>query len=182
MAQMSQGVNDSEIATMEAPAVVINPEHGLPESFGEGLVGRILFWIAVSFSTFQVVTSFGIPLDAPFIFGVTLNHFLAVAMTLWGAWLIILVARGQSVVDGALAWIAIAVAFGLIVKFGGSLPSQVVRAMHVGFLCLVAGAMVANHRAGSSTTRILGWAIGIAGFAVGLYQWALYNDLLVRSG
>ncbi len=58
---MSQGETVSEVAKMEAPAVVINPEHGLPESFGEGLVGRILFWIAVSFSTFQVVTSFGIP-------------------------------------------------------------------------------------------------------------------------
>ena len=59
-----------------ARPVVINPEHGLPESFGEGLTGRILFWIAVSFSTFQVVTSFGIPLDAPFISSITLNHFL----------------------------------------------------------------------------------------------------------
>ena len=56
------------------------------------------------------------------------------------------------------------------------------RALHVGFLCLVAGAMVANHRATSSTTRILGWAIGIAGFTVGLYQWGLYNELMVRSG
>ena len=64
---MSQGVNTSEIAQMEAPAESVNPEHGLPESFGEGLTGRLLFWIAVSFSTFQIITSFGIPLDQPFI-------------------------------------------------------------------------------------------------------------------
>ena len=179
---MSQGMNAPEIARLETPSVVINPEHGLPESFGEGLTGRILFWIAVSFSTFQVVTSFGIPLDAPFISTITLNHFLGVAMALWAGWLVLQAVRGRSILDGALAWIAVAVAFGLIVKFGGSLPSQVVRALHVGFLCLVAGAMVANHRAKSSTTRILGWAIGIAGFTVGLYQWGLYNELMVRSG
>jgi TRAP transporter 4TM/12TM fusion protein len=179
---MSQGMNAPEIARLETPSVVINPEHGLPESFGEGLTGRILFWIAVSFSTFQVITSFGIPLDAPFIATITLNHFLAVAMILWAGWLILQAARGRSIVDGALAWAAVAIAFGLIVKFGGSLPSQIVRALHVGFLCLVAGAMVANHRATSSTTRVLGWAVGLAGFAVGLYQWGLYNDLLVRSG
>ena len=54
---------------MEAPAESVNPEHGLPEGFGEGLTGRLLFWIAVSFSTFQIITAFGIPLDQPFIGG-----------------------------------------------------------------------------------------------------------------
>ena len=92
--------------------IVIN-EHGLPESFGEGLTAGILFWIAVSFSTFQIITSFGIPLDAPFISSMTLNHFLAVAMAAWAAWLIRQAVRRRSVVDGALAWLAIAVAFGL---------------------------------------------------------------------
>jgi TRAP transporter 4TM/12TM fusion protein len=179
---MSQGVNASEVARMEAPAASVNPEHGLPESFGEGFPGRLLFWIAVSFSTFQIVTSFGIPLDQPFIAGATLIHFLTVTMAAWAGWLVFKAARGRSILDGAMAWIAIACAFGLILKFGGSLPSQVVRALHVGFLCLVAGAMVANHRATSSPTRILAWGIGLVGFAVGLYQWALYNDLVVRSG
>ena len=82
---MSQGVNNSELAQMEAPAESVNPEHGLPESFGEGFLGRLLFWIAVSFSTFQIITSFGIPLDRPFIAGVSLTHLLVVALVAWAA-------------------------------------------------------------------------------------------------
>ncbi|HEY8383722.1 MAG TPA: TRAP transporter permease [Microvirga sp.] len=77
---------------------------------------------------------------------------------------------------------AVAIAFGLVVKFGGSLPSQVVRTIHVGFLCLVAGAMLANHRAGTPTFKTIGWLVGLAGFAVGLYHWVLYYDLVNRAG
>src|SRR5215207_1798250 len=181
---MSQGANTSELAQMEAPSESVNPEHGLPESFGEGLLGRLLFWIAVSFSTFQIVTSFGIPLDKSFTEGVSLNYFhiLGVAMAAWALWLLAQRMRRRDVTDGVLAWLAIAAAFGLILWFGGSVPSQVVRAIHVGFLCLVAGAMIANHRAGSSATRAIGWIVGLAGFGVGLYQWAFYNDLVIRSG
>ena len=84
--------------------------------------------------------------------------------------------------DGVFALAAVAVAFGIVVRFGGSLPSQVVRTMHVGFLCLVAGAMLANHRAERPAMRPLGWVIGLVGFAVGLYHWALYNDLVNRAG
>jgi TRAP transporter 4TM/12TM fusion protein len=179
---MSHGVNTSELAQMEAPSEAVNPEHGLPESFGEGFLGKLLFWIAVGFSTFQIVTSFGIPLDLPFIAGLTLTHLLAVSMLAWAAWMIVLVTRRRSIVDGIMAWIAVAGAFGLILYFGGSMPSQVVRAIHVGFLCLVAGAMIGDHRAGSSSLRAIGWAVGLAGFAVGLYQWALYEELVIRSG
>jgi TRAP transporter 4TM/12TM fusion protein len=179
---MSQGVNNSELAQMEAPAESVNPEHGLPESFGEGFLGRLLFWIAVSFSTFQIITSFGIPLDQRFIAGLSLTHLLAVAMVAWAAWLIGLVMRRRSIVDGIMAWIAVAAAFGLVLWFGGSMPSQVVRTIHVGFLCLVAGAMIANHRSGSWSLRATGWIVGFASFLVGLYHWALYEDLIVRAG
>ncbi len=179
---MSQGVNNSELAQMEAPSESVNPEHGLPESFGEGFLGRLLFWIAVSFSTFQIITSFGIPLDRPFIAGVSLTHLLVVALVAWAAWLIGLAVRGRGIVDGVLAWIAIAGAFGLVLWFGGSMPSQVVRTIHVGFLCLVAAAMVANHRSGSSSLRAVGWIVGVASFLVGLYHWALYEELVVRAG
>ena len=105
---MSQRANASELAQMEAPSESVNPEHGLPESFGEGFLGRLLFWIAVSFSTFQIITSFGIPLDKPFIASVSLTHLWAVTMVAWAAWVIGLAVRGRSVVDGVLAWIAIA--------------------------------------------------------------------------
>lgn len=180
---MSHGMNADEISQLEAPSSpTVNPEHGLPESFGAGFSGRVLFWIAIAFSIFQIVTSFGIPLDRPFIANVTLIHFLTVAMVVWAGWLILNLARGRRLVDGILAWLAVAGAFGLVIKFGGSLPSQVVRSLHVGFLCLVAGAMIANHRATSSSLRSLGWAIGLAGFAVGLYQWALYDELVIRAG
>ncbi|MDP8920790.1 MAG: TRAP transporter permease [Pseudomonadota bacterium] len=179
---MSQGVNTSELAQMEAPAEAVNPEHGLPESFGEGFPGKLLFWIAVSFSTFQIITSFGIPLDQPFIAGLSLTHLWGVAMVAWAAWLIGLAVRRRSIVDGALAWIAIAGAFGLVLWFGGSMPSQVVRTIHVGFLCLVAGAMIANHRSGSSSLRAVGWIVGIVSFLVGLYHWANYEELVVRAG
>jgi TRAP transporter 4TM/12TM fusion protein len=179
---MSQAANSSELAQMEAPAESVNPEHGLPESFGEGFLGRLLFWIAVSFSTFQIITSFGIPLDQPFIAGLSLTHLLAVTLVAWAAWLIGLAVRRRSIVDGILAWIAVAGAFGLVLWFGGSMPSQVVRTIHVGFLCLVAGAMIANHRSGSSSLRAVGWVVGFASFLVGLYHWALYEELVVRAG
>lgn len=179
---MSQGVNTSELAQMEAPSEAVNPEHGLPESFGEGFLGRLLFWIAVSFSTFQIITSFGIPLDQPFIAGLSLTHLFAVTMVAWAAWLIGLGVRRRSIVDGVMAWIAVAAAFGLVLWFGGSMPSQVVRTIHVGFLCLVAGAMIANHRAGSSSLRAVGWIVGVVSFLVGLYHWANYEELVVRAG
>jgi TRAP transporter 4TM/12TM fusion protein len=159
-----------------------NPEHGFPENFGAGLFGRLLFWIAVSFSTFQIITSFGIPLDRPLIAGLTLAHFFATALLAWGAWLAFAGSRGRSVVDGAMALAAILVAFGLAIKFGGGVPSQVVRALHVGFLSLVAGAMIANHRATTPSLRAAGWAIGLIGFVVGLYHWGLYYELVNRAG
>ncbi|KFG70496.1 TRAP transporter permease [Microvirga sp. BSC39] len=180
---MSQGVNASEVATLEAPSTpVANPEHGLPENFGEGLLGKLLFWIAVAFSTFQIVTSFGIPLDRPLFANITLMYLIGAAFVAWAGWLVFLRMKGRDVISGALALVALAVAFGLIIKFPGGLPSQVVRAIHVGFLSLVAGAMLANHKARSPVTLALGWIIGLAGFAIGMYHWGLYEELLIRSG
>ncbi|MFD0462499.1 hypothetical protein ACFQY9_12105 [Microvirga aerilata] len=159
-----------------------NPEHGFPENFGAGPLGRLLFWIAVSFSTFQIITSFGIPLDRPLIAGLTLAHFFATALVVWGAWLALAFSRGRSAVDDAMALVAILVAFGLAIRFGGGVPSQVVRALHVGFLSLVAGAMIANHRATTPSLRAVGWVIGLVGFVVGLYHWGLYYELVNRAG
>jgi TRAP transporter 4TM/12TM fusion protein len=168
---------------MEAPSEpAANPEHGLPESFGEGLAGRVLFWIAVAFSIFQIVTAFGIPLDRPLLPGVTLIRIIGAAIAAWAVWLAVSRARGRDVRGGVIALLAVAAAFALVARFGGGLPSQVVRTIHVGFLCLVAGAMLANHRAGSPAARAAGWAVGIVGFLVGLYHWALYYDLVNRTG
>ena len=153
-----------------------------PRASAKGSSGGFCSGSPCRFSTFQIVTSFGIPLDQPFIAGLSLTHLFAVTMVAWAAWLVGLAVRRRSIVDGVMAWIAIAVAFGLVLWFGGSMPSQVVRTMHVGFLCLVAGAMIANHRSGSSSLRAVGWIVGFASFLVGLYHWALYDELVVRAG
>ncbi|RDI57117.1 TRAP transporter permease [Microvirga subterranea] len=179
---MSQGVNASEVAELEAPSTPANPEHGLPENFGTGLLGTLLFWIAVSFSTFQIITAFGIPLDHSLIGGISMIHIIGAGFVVWAAWLVVLRMRGRNVMGGLLGLIALAVTYGLILKFPGSLPSQVVRTLHVGFLCLVAGAMLANHKAHTPLAKAFGWAVGLLGFAIGLYHWALYEELLIRSG
>jgi TRAP transporter 4TM/12TM fusion protein len=100
-----------------------DPETHLPEDFGPGLAGRLLYGLAILFATFQIVTA--------------------------------------------------------VYAF---LPSEVLRAVHVGFLTLIAAALLANHRAGSRLGFIAGWAIGCVGFAIGLYQWIFYQDLVFRSG
>src|SRR4051794_2112210 len=98
-------------------------EHGLPNGWGAGAKGRVLFLIAGAFSTFQIATA---------VYAV--------------------------------------------------LPSQVLRAVHVGFLVLVASALIANHRARSRYTLALGWAMGITGFLIGLYHWVFYAELVNRTG
>jgi TRAP transporter 4TM/12TM fusion protein len=96
---------------------------GLPPGFGEGLMGRIAFWIAFTFSVFQ----------------------------LWTA------------------------AY-------GTLPSQVVRAMHVGFLLLLGFALLANLVAKTRFGKGWFWTLGVLGFLTGLYQWVFYADLIQRTG
>jgi len=179
---MSQGMNASEIAALEQPSTPANPEHGLPENFGEGIPGKFLFWIAVAFSAFQIVTAFGIPLDRPIFGNISALYLVGAAFVAWAGWLVFLRLKGRSVIDGALALLSLAVAYVLIFKFPGSLPSQVVRALHVGFLCLVAGAMLANHKARSPVTQVLGWIVGLIGFGIGVYHWVLYEELVVRAG
>ncbi|UOM35048.1 TRAP transporter permease [Acuticoccus sp. I52.16.1] len=164
-----------------------NPEHGLPESFGAGWPGRILFWIAVAFSTFQIVTAFGVPLDRPLLNGalgvaVTPMRLAWVVLALGGLGLAVRAARGRPFAEGLVALLALGAVAVLIDAFSGTLPSQVVRALHVGFLGLVAGGMLANHRARTGFGRTIGWVFGAAAFGVGLYQWAFYEPLLIRAG
>jgi TRAP transporter 4TM/12TM fusion protein len=82
-------------------------------------------------------------------------------------------------------------AFGIAVIFAlfqlwaaayGTLPSQVVRAMHVGFLLLLGFALVGNLVARSPLTRLLYWILGIAGFLTGIYNWVFYADIIRRTG
>ncbi|MCA0016589.1 TRAP transporter permease [Mesorhizobium sp. B292B1B] len=80
---------------------------------------------------------------------------------------------------------AIAVAFSVFqiyVAAYGSIPSQVVRAMHVGFLLLLGFGLIANLRARSLPAKAVFWALGVLGFGTGLYNWVFYTDLIRRSG
>lgn len=161
-------------------------EAGLTDDlFKAGVDGRLLFWIAVAFSSFQLVTGFGIPLDKDFLPGLDLSLIAGIALVLgalrvgWHA------LEKRDVRDGLLALIVLAGTYLILVRYAGGLPSQVLRAVHVGFLCLVAAlALSASHSAkgGGWAPRALLWLIGTAGFIAGLYQWAFYEDLIQRSG
>ena len=80
---------------------------------------------------------------------------------------------------------AIAVAFSVFQIYAaayGSLPSQIVRAMHVGFLLLLGFALIANFHARTPAGRAWFWLLGLLGFGTGLYQWVFYADLIRRAG
>ena len=96
----------------------------LASSFPASLEGRILFLVAIAFSTFQLLT----------------------AAHLW------------------------------------DLPSQIVRAVHVGFLCLLGLPLVAVLRREPKAVRAVFWALGLLGMAVAAYQWWEYKALIFRAG
>ncbi|WP_309083460.1 TRAP transporter permease [Chelativorans sp.] len=80
---------------------------------------------------------------------------------------------------------SIAIAFSLFQLWTaayGTLPSQVVRAMHVGFLLLLGFALLGNLRTESKVTRSILWILGVLGFLTGVYNWIFYRDLLMRAG
>src|SRR5690606_37787167 len=104
------------------PEAVAHLDASLIKGFGEGLNGRLLFLIAVVFSSFQVFTA---------IYGI--------------------------------------------------LPSQVVRAFHVGFLLLLLFPLFAT-LSRSRVRLAIGWVLGLAAFAVAIYQYVFYGDLLLRAG
>ncbi|MFO1146956.1 MAG: TRAP transporter permease [Alsobacter sp.] len=85
----------------------------------------------------------------------------------------------------ATALFAVALAFStfqIATSLYAILPTQVLRAVHVGFLVLVGAGLIANHKAPGGALRTAGWMIGAVGFAVGLYQWIFYIDLVNRAG
>lgn len=93
-------------------------------SFGTGPIRRLLFWIAVAFPVFQILTA-------------------------------------AHLVD---------------------LSSQITRALHVGFLTLLAFPLIAYGRRVSVPLRSLAWAFALAGVAVALFQWWQYQPLVLRAG
>jgi TRAP transporter 4TM/12TM fusion protein len=175
-----------DIAGAHAPAPVpYDPEHGLPATFGTGWKGRLLFWLAVAFSAFQVVTAFGIPLDFRLVATLawlTPITVIRIAFLLWFAWIVLGVIRGRTMAEPAIAFLAMLGAFELVSLYTGTLPNQVLRTLHVGFLALIACGLLANADETSRPGRLFWWAVGLVGFAVGLYHWWNYIELVNRAG
>jgi TRAP transporter 4TM/12TM fusion protein len=63
-----------------------------------------------------------------------------------------------------------------------NLPSQVVRAFHVGFLMLLTFPLVAAMTGRSTQVRAIAWVVGILGMTVAFYQWWEYVPLIQRTG
>ena len=96
----------------------------LAESFPATREGRLLFWLALSFSVFQIATA-------------------------------------AHIVDFA---------------------SQVVRAIHVGFLMLLTFPLVALARKAGPAVKTMAWIAAGLGVVVAFYQWYEYTELLLRAG
>ncbi|MBX3522976.1 MAG: TRAP transporter fused permease subunit [Xanthobacteraceae bacterium] len=162
-------------------------------SWGHGWLGSLIFYIAIAFSIFQIVTSFGIPLDKPFFTSLPrlkigfaapqIDVLLLIRLTLlaWAAWLIRKALKKTITFADLFGFVAVFGAIELVAAFAGGMPSQVVRALHVGFLTLLASAMIANPIK-NLPLKLAMWGIGIAGFLIGLYQWQFYLPLIDRSG
>jgi TRAP transporter 4TM/12TM fusion protein len=86
-------------------------------------------------------------------------------------------------ITGRIAfWIAFAFTlFQLWTAAYGALASQVVRAMHVGFLLLLGFVLIGNLVAKTKASKAWFWALGLLGFGTGLYNWVFYTDIIQRS-
>ena len=96
----------------------------LAESFPSTPEGRLLFWLALIFSVFQIATA-------------------------------------AHIID---------------------LTSQVVRAIHVGFLMLLTFPLVALARKSGPAVKTLAWIMAGLGVVVAVYPWNEYTELLLRAG
>ena len=80
--------------------------------------------------------------------------------------------------SGLLFYVAILFSiFQLVTAAFSPLSSQVVRAIHVGFLMLVVYAHYPPLK-----IRAFGWMLGLLGFAIGIYHWIFEADLIQRAG
>ncbi|MGE0232504.1 MAG: hypothetical protein AB7S46_12055, partial [Flavobacteriaceae bacterium] len=96
----------------------------LADTFPASREGRLLYWIAVAFSAFQVATA---------------AHLI-------------------------------------------DFPSQIVRAIHVGFLLLLTFPLVALARGRTGPIKWLAWLLAFAGVIVAGYQYVEYQPLMLRAG
>ena len=132
---------------LEAPTPADNPEMQLPDDFGPGAAGRLLFWIARGLLRLP---------DRH-----RLRHSAQSrsrrrrhpdpSRRRWpralggGGSASALCGAGRSL-SRSLAFAAAAGDLRHPRRFAGGMPSQVLRTIHVGFLCLLAAGMLANHQ------------------------------------
>ena len=88
---------------------------------------------------------------------------------------------------GAIFWVAIAFsAYQIWMASFHPLSSQVIRAIHVGFVLLMIFALYppfgAREDALGKAGRALGWALGLTGFVFAFYHWVFESDLTARAG
>jgi len=112
----------NNVSTAEKKSAVL--ADAILESFPKTFEGKVLFYIAIAFSTFQLLTA-------------------------------------AHIVD---------------------VPTQILRATHVGFLSLIALPLIGALKNYKIGLRYLLWFLGIIGFTVAMYQYIEYNNLIVRSG
>ncbi|MDD3937407.1 TRAP transporter permease [Rhodoferax sp.] len=86
----------------------------------------------------------------------------------------------------AIFWVALLFSsFQLITAAFSPLSSQVVRAVHVGFVVLLIYALFPPFEYSerhAAKGRILGWLLGLTGFVFSLYHWLFEADLTQRAG
>lgn len=88
---------------------------------------------------------------------------------------------------GALFWVAIAFSsYQIWMASFHPLSSQVIRAIHVGFVLLMIFALYPpfGQREGALGTlgKVLGWVLGLTGFVFSFYHWVFESDLTARAG
>jgi TRAP transporter 4TM/12TM fusion protein len=176
----------SVVEAMNQPSttVVDDVAGHLNLDWGKGWIGTLVFYIAIAFSIFQIITSFGVPLDKDFfasVKGLDLLFLIRAGLLIWLAYLAYLAWNRRFTVVHAFGFLAVLGAVELVAEFAGGVPSQVVRSVHVGFLTLLGGAMLANSFENPLLKTGM-WVIGVLGFLVGFYQWQFYLPLIDRSG
>ncbi|MBK9081635.1 MAG: TRAP transporter permease [Rhizobiales bacterium] len=82
----------------------------------------------------------------------------------------------------AITWASGGAAWASPLAALASLSALKVRALHVGFLLLLSGALYAELTARNGVTRAFFWIVGLAGAAVALYQTLDHDALLLRAG
>ncbi len=84
---------------------------------------------------------------------------------------------------GAIFWIALAFSsFQLWTAAFSPLSSQVVRAIHVGFVLLMVFALKPAFHGDGRGQPVLAWMLGLTGFIFSFYHWFFEADLTLRAG